>query len=40
MTKQVAIIGGGPSGITSARHSISYDLNPVVFEKNSMPGVK
>ena len=38
MSKQVAIIGGGPSGITSAKYCSSYGLNPVIFEMNSMPG--
>lgn len=38
MSKQVAIIGGGPSGITSAKYCSSYGLNPVVFEMNSSPG--
>jgi thioredoxin reductase len=38
MNKQVAIIGGGPSGITSAKYCSSYGLNPVVFEINSSPG--
>jgi dimethylaniline monooxygenase (N-oxide forming) len=38
MTKQIAIIGGDPSGITSAKYCSSYGLNPVVFEINSAPG--
>jgi dimethylaniline monooxygenase (N-oxide forming) len=38
MSKQVAIIGGGPSGITSAKHCSSFGLNPVVFEINALPG--
>jgi dimethylaniline monooxygenase (N-oxide forming) len=38
MSKKIAIIGGGPSGITSAKYCSSYGLNPVVFDMNSMPG--
>lgn len=36
--KTVAIIGGGPSGITSAKYSLSNGLEPTVFEINSSSG--
>lgn len=36
--KTVAIIGAGPSGITSAKYCCQYGLNPVVFDINSTPG--
>jgi dimethylaniline monooxygenase (N-oxide forming) len=35
--KRVAVIGGGPSGIVSAKHLLSNGLEPVIFDKSSKP---
>jgi formate dehydrogenase major subunit len=36
--KKVAVIGGGPAGLTAARELALYGHTPTVFEKHSMPG--
>ena len=36
--KTVCIIGGGSSGLTSAKHAAEQGLLPTLFEKNNQPG--
>ncbi|CAD5227000.1 unnamed protein product [Bursaphelenchus xylophilus] len=38
MTKRVAIIGAGPSGLPSIRHALLYGLEPVCFEASDEVG--
>ncbi|MFA8450200.1 MAG: flavin-containing monooxygenase [Bacteroidales bacterium] len=37
-SKQIAIIGGGASGLMAAKNLIDLNLSPVIFEKNTFTG--
>ncbi len=36
--KTVCIIGGGGSGLTSAKYAAEQGLQPTIFEKTNQPG--
>lgn len=38
MSKKIAIVGAGPSGLVSAKYALQYGLEPVVFEKSRFVG--
>ena len=37
-TEKIAIIGAGPAGLSCAFYLAERGYNPVVFEKNALPG--